>query len=160
VTELPSLSLDPIGEFLTSRHPPDADPAAIERDRVRLARFRHAFPGLSLSRLGATQVVEYVEEMQGRGDTPTEVKATSELCHAFIRFAQNEPDLGSGLLTLPDAEPTIREDPYMLEAPAPGVTAAPPRGAAAGGGAGVAWLIIVGFLALVGLGVYVFVLRG
>lgn len=157
---VPALAaLDPIGEFSSSRTPAGTDAGVLERDRLRLARFRHAFPGLSLRRLGAVQVIDHVEEMRARGEAPTEVQATSELCHAFLEFAQTEPDLGSGLLRLPDAEPTIREDPYMLDAPGPGVTYASAAGGPRSSGAGMAWLIIVGFLALVGVAVYVFVLR-
>ncbi len=157
MTDIPSLALDPIGEFLRSRHPAGASAETLEEDRVRLAEFRHSYPGLSLQRLGVPQVIEYVESLRLHGVPPAEVKLTSEVCQAFIRFAKHEPELGSGLLRLPDAVTPERENPYLLAGP-PAPAPTPASAEDESRGAGVAWLIVLGFVAALAAAVYAFIL--
>ncbi len=108
-----ALSLDPIGRFLIERHPPGTAEVLFERDRVRLAEFRHAFPGLSLQRLGPGQITEYCRDLE-RKRPSNEVAEIRALCEDFARFAHREPTMGSGLLILPDVGPE-RETPYLLQ---------------------------------------------
>jgi hypothetical protein len=123
-----ALSLDPIAQFLRDRHLPGTSEDVIERDRVRLAEFRHAFPGLSLQRLGDAQIAEYCSGM-GNSRSPSEIEEIRRLCKEFAHFAHKEPTLGSGLLRLPGPQPE-RESPYMLDDPAPGAVPIPPPAAA------------------------------
>jgi hypothetical protein len=102
--QIEALTLDPIGHFLQARHPAGVEAEVLEADRVRLARFRHHFPGRSLQTLGADEVEAYCSTLATAKAPPAEISRVRILCQDFVVFARREPQLGSGLLKLPDRE--------------------------------------------------------
>lgn len=135
--DIEALSIDPIGQFLQARHPADAPFEVLEEDRVRLAKFRHHFPGRSLQTLSNEDVHTYCADLDKSGEPPAEISKVRMLCQDFLVFAKREPGLGSGLLRLPDQEPLPGRDSHgawleergsRREVPPTGVYQTPQKG--------------------------------
>jgi hypothetical protein len=104
------LSVDPIGDFLEARVIVGDASATFQQNRARLEGFRRAFPVVPLQDLGASELLEHLEKLKGKGVPEPEIEEIREISQAFLDY-KNKHGLGA------PRERPITSDVQLVDAP-------------------------------------------
>jgi hypothetical protein len=102
--------MDPIGDFLAVRARLGDPPTLLIQHRIRIERFRRAYPALPLPELSPAELIEHLGDLERDGVPTAEIEETRSICRDFIDFKDGDKDPGAARR---ERSATTRELPFV-----------------------------------------------